>query len=675
MAELTVGQRVLLHLSRFTGLISEYEVPGDMTQEGIAKACGISRSHAAVEIKRLREKGLLMEELRHIKGGKTRRKVYFLTEDGIREKLAVLKFAEENGIDLSAQAPEKAGNERVFVGRERELAALGEWMNNGRERVLNLYGPAGIGKSTLLREFGERGDIMVFIHEIREIDSLRAVILHLADFLAARKFGRLKKSVEHGYDPGEVAYILSSGIKNLIIAIEGTDEDVLAPLIALLKGLPNGIKLVVITERAEELAAEQTVKYLEVPPLSKEEVRKLLERKDSNADAGEIMRETGGNPLLIEAHLTGQGGGDINEVMERVIEGLWDEDRKNMLAIAVSGDSISPDMVALSLPFVMREDGLRLHPLMREKLLRRASAEEIREAHIAAAGLSNSPLERLMHFLQAGDAERASGVLRREMVDITENHLYLLEGIIDEGMAVTPELKLLVADHLVQSGKRERALKLCEFAQNQAEPGSVTWVRSAIRIGRIHAMNMELDTAEEYYRKAVEISRRKMYIREEAVAQREWGALLLKRRDITDAKKHLGIALDLALMVKDEFLLSRIMVDKGNVKLASKDVKGAFSYYASSLGVSGDSTTPDKAYALAICYQKIEMFEALGNINKLALTYMDCARIYGEIGNMDRGAYYGHMALNLAQNMGSEATLRKIEESLKGLGIGQTGRD
>ena len=245
----------------------------------------------------------------------------------------------------------------------------------------------------------------------------------------------------------------------------------------------------------------------------------------------------------------------------------------------------------------------------------------------------------------------------------------------DEGMASTPELKLLVADYLVQSGKRDRALEICKLALAQAEPGSVTWVGAAIRMGRIHALNMELDTAEEYYGKAVETSRRKMYIREEALAQRELGSLLLKRRNITEAKKHLGIALDLALMVKDEFLLSRIMVDKGNLKLASEDVEGAFSYYASSLGVSGDSTTPDKAYALAICYQKIEMFEALGNMNKLAKTYLDCARIFAGIGNKEKAAYYGHMALNLAKNMGNELTFRQIEESLKDLGIGPAGRD
>ncbi len=675
MAELTVGQRVLLHLSRFTGLISEYEVPEDMTQEGIARACGISRSHAAVEIKRLREKGLLIEELRHIKGGKARRKVYFLTEDGIREKLAVLKFAEENGIDPSTPTPRKAGNERVFVGREMELAALREWMSNDSERILNLYGPAGIGKDTLLREFSERDGVMVFIHEIKEIDSLRAVILHLADFLASRKFGRLKKSVEHGYDPGEVAYILSSGVKNLIIAIEGMDGDVVAPLIDLLKGLPDGIKLAVITEGAEELPAEQRVKHLEVPPLSEEEVMELLEKKGADADYEEVMRETGGNPLLIGAHLTGHGGGDIDEVMERVIDGLSDEERKEMLAIAVSERSIPPEMVSRPPPYLIKEDGLRLHPVMKERLLHRASDEEIRMAHIAAAGLSDSTIDRLKHFLLAGDLERASGVLRREMSDITENHLFHLEGIIDEGMASTPELKLLLADHFIQSGKREKAMEICKRAHNQAEPGSVTWVRTIIRMGRIHAMNMELDNAEEYYRKAVETSRRKMYIREEAVAQREWGALLLKRRKITEAKKRLEIALDLALMVKDEFLLSRIMVDKGNLKLASKDVEGAFSYYASSLGVSGDSATPEKAYALAICYQKIDMFEALGNMNKLAMTYLDCARTFVEIGNKEKGAYYGHMALNLAKNMGNEVTFRKIEESLKDLGIGQAARD
>ena len=671
MAELTVGQRVLLHLSRFTGLISQYEVPGDMTQEGVAKACGISRSHAAVEIKRLKEKGLLTEELRHIKGGRSRRKVYFLTEGGIREKLAVLKFAEENGIDISAPYAGKKTERRIFVGRERELQALSEWAESDTKTVLNIHGQPGVGRTTLLRRFGEQEGIMFFIHEIREVDSLRAVIHHLADFLAARKAPRLKKSIEHGYDSGEVSYILSSDIKRLIVAVIGADTEVIVPLLSLFKGLPAGIKLAVVTERPDELpdADWPDIRHLEVPPLSASEVGELLGRRGERDDPETVMRETGGIPLLIEAFLIERGGGSIDEVMDRVIGRLSDGDRKNMLVIAVAGGRISSEMLESRLPLVIKDGGPRLHPIVREKLLRSASAEEIREAHIAVAGLSDSPLDRLIHFLKAGDDERASGVLRREMGDITENHLYLLGDIMDEGMAVTPELKLLMADYLLRSRDWDRSLEFCELALKQAKRGSITWVRALIRMGKVYGMRMELDVAEEYYRKAVEISRRKMYIREEAVAQREWGAVLLKRRDITDAKKHLGIALDLALMVKDEFLLSRIMVDKGNVKLAAEDVEGAFSYYTSSLVVAGDSTTPEKTYGLAICYQKIEMFEALGNMNKLAFTYMECARIYRDIGNKDRAAYYGHMALNLARNMGSEVTARKIEKSMKELDI------
>ena len=79
---LTVGERILFHL--FQNLKSEdkYEVPFDVTQDGIAQSCGISRAHAAIELKKLRETNQIIEKLSHVKRAKSRRKVYSLTPEG-----------------------------------------------------------------------------------------------------------------------------------------------------------------------------------------------------------------------------------------------------------------------------------------------------------------------------------------------------------------------------------------------------------------------------------------------------------------------------------------------------------------------------------------------------------------------------------------------------------------
>ncbi len=50
--------------------------PYGATQDGIAQAIGISRAHAAVELKRQRGVGRIQELVAHVEGGKNRRKVY-----------------------------------------------------------------------------------------------------------------------------------------------------------------------------------------------------------------------------------------------------------------------------------------------------------------------------------------------------------------------------------------------------------------------------------------------------------------------------------------------------------------------------------------------------------------------------------------------------------------------
>lgn len=97
---LTVAERILLHISQHQKLKDCYDVPFDVSQDGIAQALLISRAHAAVELKKLKESGEVQERLAHIKRGKNKRKVYFLTSAGEEETAKIRTLAEERGIDV-----------------------------------------------------------------------------------------------------------------------------------------------------------------------------------------------------------------------------------------------------------------------------------------------------------------------------------------------------------------------------------------------------------------------------------------------------------------------------------------------------------------------------------------------------------------------------------------------
>ncbi|HOL07627.1 MAG TPA: hypothetical protein PKX44_05065 [Methanomassiliicoccaceae archaeon] len=79
---LTVGERILFHLLQYSKYIDSFDAPIDITQDGIAAALRISRAHAALELKKLKNAGEVKERLSHIKRGRTKRKVYFLTPLG-----------------------------------------------------------------------------------------------------------------------------------------------------------------------------------------------------------------------------------------------------------------------------------------------------------------------------------------------------------------------------------------------------------------------------------------------------------------------------------------------------------------------------------------------------------------------------------------------------------------
>ena len=98
---LTVGERILLHLLQYTKYFDSFDVPIDVTQDGIAAALRISRAHAALELKKLKSADEVKDRLSHVRKGRTKRKVYFLTPAGEERARHIKLHAEENDIDLT----------------------------------------------------------------------------------------------------------------------------------------------------------------------------------------------------------------------------------------------------------------------------------------------------------------------------------------------------------------------------------------------------------------------------------------------------------------------------------------------------------------------------------------------------------------------------------------------
>ena len=100
----TIRERILLHLNRFPGYGPEeiYNIPFDLTQDGIASVMGISRAHASLEMKKLRDAGKADEWLAHIKSAGAKRKAYYLLPDGINEAEQLKKRFTEKGLQVDS---------------------------------------------------------------------------------------------------------------------------------------------------------------------------------------------------------------------------------------------------------------------------------------------------------------------------------------------------------------------------------------------------------------------------------------------------------------------------------------------------------------------------------------------------------------------------------------------
>lgn len=100
----TIRERILLHLNRFPGYGPDeiYNIPFDLTQDGIASVMGISRAHTSLEMKKLKEAGKADEWLAHIKSAGAKRKAYYLLPDGISEAEQLKKRFADKGLQVDS---------------------------------------------------------------------------------------------------------------------------------------------------------------------------------------------------------------------------------------------------------------------------------------------------------------------------------------------------------------------------------------------------------------------------------------------------------------------------------------------------------------------------------------------------------------------------------------------
>jgi len=122
---ITVGERIVLHLAQFTKNQNDFDAPFEVSQDGIGEALRISRAHAAIELKKLKEAGTVAERISHIRAGAVKRKVYFLTLIGEDKARNLKDFANRQGIEIMPLLDlKKCKGEELWGSLNPELRSL-----------------------------------------------------------------------------------------------------------------------------------------------------------------------------------------------------------------------------------------------------------------------------------------------------------------------------------------------------------------------------------------------------------------------------------------------------------------------------------------------------------------------------------------------------------------------
>ncbi len=411
MTGATVGERIVVHLSGFLRHADAYEVPVEMTQDGIGAALSISRAHVALELKRLRGAGKVEERMAHVAGARTRRKVYELTpagqelarrmrdyarsrvvtvltpdapremtgeealdalrKVGIREAEGIQRILANGAVTLAPREPPKtpAVPKPPFYGRGAELERLRRWRTEDPRPIAVVVGVAGIGKTALMERALEGETRPLLQRRLFPHDDAHGILCTFAEFLARRDRRRLKGTLARpAYDPVEAAAVLREDLAGCVVALD--DLHACPPAEGLLGSLlekPLTFKLLIGTRVQPTFyehgsARSAAVAEIALSGLEEEASRELLSHRRADLSAGDtarVLRLTGGHPLALE--LFAASGLDVGAVeterfvLETVLEGVDDNSEEILKAFAVlRRPAKSPDALGASVAQLRR---------------------------------------------------------------------------------------------------------------------------------------------------------------------------------------------------------------------------------------------------------------------------------------------------------------------------------
>ena len=237
---LTVRDRIVIHISETTAKAGGRKEEYLLTQEGISDSLMLSRAHVAIELERGSSKGLFYSDLARVKGNSRETKIYLLTSSGqeYAERL-YMRIEEKRLIDKAVAYPGRVAAGEVLSKMDKEikiklcmLRIAGTPLDRDLLHVngkLPFSVNAGGNKISLLESSGSAIDAILQNEGMRKmcLGAMADYCLEAMDYAGRMKYllmcGRYSEAERAAsFHPNEIEASQDPDLKNAIIDLKAS---------------------------------------------------------------------------------------------------------------------------------------------------------------------------------------------------------------------------------------------------------------------------------------------------------------------------------------------------------------------------------------------------------------------------------------------------------------------
>jgi ATP/maltotriose-dependent transcriptional regulator MalT/DNA-binding MarR family transcriptional regulator len=750
---LTVSEKILLHLQDHGKFEEMFEVPYSLTQNGIAEVVKARRSYVSQATRELIEKGLVDDRLSHVKGEGRRRKTYFLTPSGKEEAAKVRDHMKNLPITFMGEGKEEKRNldevmrqemkgssllqvleciteegvldpkrrtvvkpsphldsfqvfpkPKHFYGREEELESINRFLQTHEAKILAIKGIAGMGKTTLVARFIQKGRPKTFWYRFHDWSTQRNVLSHLSEFLVQEKKDALKLYLDQSrtIDLGDVQGILKTQMYDISALLVFDDfhraNENIVQLFEAIYGIIDeleDIKIILMGRRIprfydrRDVLVKMNIKELDLEGLDKQSSFELLAERNIQKEYNQdIYETTKGHPLSLELIEVVQGeigkGEMRNFLWEEVLTRL-NEDEKNLLRFAsvfrypVSSeayllDPINKDinhetideLVGKSL-LIHPDSKYDVHDMIREFFYGRLSTDSRSAYHKKVAEYFEdeahdlSLIEAQYHHIKSGNDKRAVALAIQYGEHLIgrgflEEFLEILNSISKDDLSDGELSNVLImeGDILTTFGEWDDALSLYQRSLKaaEAEKDPIGCAEAHYKIAAIYYRKGDLKKALYVNQRSFDILMDQNEPFKMAKLYNNFGVIHWKLGSFEKARENYSKSLEIAEGLGDKDGVARALNNLGIIHWEKGDLDGAIDYYQRSLEIAREQ----------------------GNIQTEAILYDNLGEVFRSKDDIKKALEYYEKSLKLSQMLGFRWQIAEVLRNIGTLYHGEDGR-